>query len=52
MKKEIEFEILDDSVWEKDEVFTVTLTVDPKDPKVVIGKKAKAEVTIINDDGK
>lgn len=49
--KKVEIEILDDNLAEKDETFNLKLFKDPKNVQVDIGKKNKAEITIINDDG-
>ena len=52
--KQVDIGIVDDNVWEPDEVFFVKLSLDPDDPNtndVVLGKKAIQEITIVNDDG-
>ena len=52
--KQVDIGIVDDNVWEPDEVFFVKLYLDPDDPDtsdVVLGKKAIQEITILNDDG-
>lgn len=49
--QEIEIEIVDDNIWEPDEVFFVRLTCEA-DEQAVVGKRAVAQVVILNDDGK
>lgn len=51
--KNMDIEIVDDNVWEPDEVFFVKLSLDLTDPgakSAVIGRKAVQEIIIINDD--
>ena len=51
--QEIYVEIIDDDVWEPDEMFYVKLTVaDGQKDTVVLGKTEITQITIINDDGK
>ena len=49
--QELEIEIVDDSVWEPDEVFFVRLSMEP-DSGGVIGKRGICQVVILNDDRK
>lgn len=48
--QELEIEIVDDSVWEPDEVFFVRLSIEP-DAGGVIGRRGICQVIILNDDG-
>ena len=47
----IEIDIVDDDIWEEDEVFFAKISVDPSEPGVV-GKTAIALIIVLNDDGK
>jgi len=50
----IDIVIIDDNVWEPDEVFFVKLSLDPDNEHcqgVMLGKLAIQEITILNDDG-
>ncbi|XP_052770198.1 sodium/calcium exchanger 2-like isoform X2 [Mya arenaria] len=47
--KEVEIEIIDDNIWEPDEVFFVRLSVEP-DTGCTIGNRKICQVTILNDD--
>ena len=49
--QDLEIEIVDDNIWEPDEVFFVRISVEP-DQKCVIGKRGICQVVILNDDGK
>lgn len=49
--QDLEIEIVDDNIWEPDEVFFVRLSVEP-DSGGVIGKRGICQVVILNDDGK
>jgi solute carrier family 8 (sodium/calcium exchanger) len=46
----VDIEIIDDNVWEPDEVFFVRLTMET-DQVAVLGKHPVSQVTILNDDG-
>lgn len=46
----IDIEIIDDNVWEPDEVFFIRMTLEP-DQQAVLGKHPVTQVTILNDDG-
>ncbi|XP_053392824.1 sodium/calcium exchanger 2-like isoform X2 [Mercenaria mercenaria] len=48
-EQELEIEIVDDNIWEPDEVFFVRLSVEP-DQVAEIGKRGVAQVVILNDD--
>lgn len=51
--KHIEVTIIDDNVWEPDEIFFVKLSLENADDDLVkLGSKTIMQVTIINDDGK
>ena len=51
-EKSIDIEIIDDDVWEPDEVFFVKLSLCPDlIQDAVLGAKSIQEVTILNDDG-
>ncbi|KAL4239458.1 hypothetical protein ACF0H5_000273 [Mactra antiquata] len=45
----LEIEIVDDFVWEPDEVFFVKITVD-SDENAIVGKRGVSQVIILNDD--
>ncbi|XP_062575828.1 sodium/calcium exchanger 3-like [Saccostrea cucullata] len=45
----IDIEIIDDNVWEPDEVFFVRLSIEPEQ-EAVLGKHPVTQVTILNDD--
>ncbi|XP_056017279.1 sodium/calcium exchanger 3-like isoform X1 [Ostrea edulis] len=45
----VDIEIIDDNVWEPDEVFFVRLTIEPNQ-LAVLGKHPVSQVTILNDD--
>ena len=45
----LDIEIVDDNVWEPDEVFFVKLSMDPDQPGT-IGKRQISQVKIIDDD--
>lgn len=45
----IDIEIIDDNVWEPDEVFFIRMTLEP-DQQAVLGKHPVTQVTILNDD--
>ena len=47
---ELDIEIIDDNIWEPDEVFFVRLSVE-SDELAEIGKRGIAQVVILNDDG-
>nr|QTE04368.1 Na+/Ca2+ exchanger 1 [Tridacna squamosa] len=47
--QDLEIEIVDDNIWEPDEVFFVRISVEP-DQKCVIGKRGICQVVILNDD--
>ncbi|KAK3092010.1 hypothetical protein FSP39_024428 [Pinctada imbricata] len=47
--KHIDIEIIDDNIWEPDEVFFVRVTAEP-DQMAVVGKRAITQVVILNDD--
>lgn len=47
----LEIDIVDDNVWEPDEVFFVRLSIEP-DAGGVIGARGICQVVILNDDGK
>ena len=47
----IEIDIVDDDIWEEDEVFFAKISVDPSEPGVV-GKRAITQIIVLNDDGK
>lgn len=49
--REVHVLIVDDDVWEPDEIFFVKLWLEDCDKDVVLGKTAINQVTIINDDG-
>ncbi|XP_021351094.1 sodium/calcium exchanger 2-like isoform X2 [Mizuhopecten yessoensis] len=49
-KKEVHVVIVDDDVWEPDEIFFVKLWIDDSAQDVVLGKTVINQVTIINDD--
>jgi len=49
--KEVTVEIIDDTIWEPDEVFFVRLCVDSDSSDCVIGNRNICTVTILNDDG-
>ena len=49
--QDLEIEIIDDNVWEPDEVFFVKLSMDPDQPGM-IGRRQITQVVILNDDGK
>ena len=49
--QELEIEIIDDNIWEPDEVFFVKLSMEPDQPGM-IGKRQITQVVILNDDGK
>ena len=49
--QDLEIEIIDDNVWEPDEVFFVKLSIDPDQPGM-IGRRQITQVVILNDDGK
>ena len=48
--QDLEIEIIDDNVWEPDEVFFVKLSMDPDQPGM-IGRRQITQVVILNDDG-
>ena len=53
--KEINVEIIDDDIWEPDEIFFVKLFLDhdvAQAHKVILGSVSINQITIINDDGK
>lgn len=47
--QDLEIEIVDDNIWEPDEVFFVRLSVEPGQ-NAQIGKRGVAQVVILNDD--
>ncbi|CAH1793840.1 unnamed protein product [Owenia fusiformis] len=47
--KYIDIEIVDDNIWEPDEVFFVKMAVEPGQ-NAMLGKKQVVQVTILNDD--
>ena len=49
--QELDIEIIDDNIWEPDEVFFVKLSMEPDQPGM-IGKRQITQVVILNDDGK
>ena len=48
--QDIEIEIIDDNIWEPDEVFFVKLSMDSDQPGK-IGSQQITQVVILNDDG-
>lgn len=46
----IEIDIVDDDIWEEDEVFFAKISIDPSQPGVV-GKRAITQIIVLNDDG-
>lgn len=53
--KEINIEIVDDDIWEPDEIFFAKLFLDHDDAhaqNVTLGNVSINQITIINDDGK
>ena len=48
--QDLEIEIVDDNIWEPDEVFFVRVSMDPDQPGL-IGKRGICQVIILNDDG-
>jgi solute carrier family 8 (sodium/calcium exchanger) len=49
-EQELEIEIVDDNIWEPDEIFFVRLSVEA-DELAEIGNRGIAQVVILNDDG-
>ena len=49
--QDVEIEIIDDNVWEPDEVFFVRLSMESDQPGK-IGKRGICQVVILNDDGR
>lgn len=47
--QDLEIEIVDDNIWEPDEVFFVRVSMDPDQPGL-IGKRGICQVIILNDD--
>ena len=47
----LEIEIIDDNVWEPDEVFFVRISVE-SEQKAIVGKRGITQVVILNDDSK
>lgn len=47
----IEIDIVDDDIWEEDEVFFAKISIDPSEPGVV-GRRAITQIIVLNDDSK
>ncbi|CAC5384183.1 SLC8A [Mytilus coruscus] len=45
----IEIDIVDDDIWEEDEVFFAKISIDPSEPGVV-GRRAITQIIVLNDD--
>ncbi|OWF55905.1 Sodium/calcium exchanger 3 [Mizuhopecten yessoensis] len=49
-EKHIDIQIIDDNIWEPDEVFFGRITIDSEKQNAVVGRRAITEIVILNDD--
>ncbi|XP_060076839.1 sodium/calcium exchanger 3-like [Ylistrum balloti] len=49
-EKHIDIQIIDDNIWEPDEVFFGRITLDSEKEPAVVGRRAITQIVILNDD--